>query len=132
VEIEHLSGAGDRRRRRRRVQPTGDLDRFLQRVADGTLLGAMQDVVLARHADAGAGFHSGYGFRHYPDGRYGHGGGDPGVEVLLQRFPDHDVNLVVLCNMEGIAGDVRDAVVEAWRGPATGATSRLATRENGE
>jgi CubicO group peptidase (beta-lactamase class C family) len=96
---------------------TGDLDRFLHRISDGTLLGAMQDVVLAHHADAGEGFHSGYGFRHYPDGRYGHGGGDPGVEVLVQRFPHDDVNLIVLCNMEGIAGDVRDAVVEAWRGP---------------
>jgi hypothetical protein len=79
----------------------------------------MQDVVLARHADAGHGFHSGYGFLHYPDGRYGHGGGDPGVEVLLHRFPDDDVNVVVLCNMEGLAGEVRDAVVEAWRSPTT-------------
>ena len=103
---------------------TGDLDRFLHRIADGTLLGAMQDVVLARHADAAGGFHSGYGFLHYPDGRFGHGGGDPGVEVLLQRFPDQEVNLVVLCNMQGVAGDVRDAVVEAWRGPPSEALGR--------
>lgn len=93
----------------------GDLDRFLHRHADGTLLGGAQDVVLARHADAGDGFFSGYGVMHYPDGRYGHGGGDPGVEVLVQRFPAEDVNLVVLCNGEGLAGDVRDAVLEAWR-----------------
>ena len=39
------------------------------------------------------------------------------VEVLLQRFPDDDINLVVLCNMEGLAGEVRDAVVGAWRRP---------------
>jgi CubicO group peptidase (beta-lactamase class C family) len=103
---------------------TGDLDRFLHRIADGTLLRGMQDVVLARHADAGGGFHLGYGFIHYPDGRYGHGGGDPGVDVLLQRFPDDDVNLIVLCNMEGVAGDVRTAVLEAWRGPAAEASSR--------
>ena len=95
---------------------TRDLDRFLQRTTDGTLLGPMQDVVLARQADAGDGFHSGYGFLHYPDGRYGHGGGDPGVDVLLHRFPDDDVNLIVLCNIEGLAGEVRDAVLDAWRG----------------
>jgi CubicO group peptidase (beta-lactamase class C family) len=94
---------------------TADLDRFLHRIADGTLLGPLQDIVLARHADAGNGFQSGYGFLHYPDGRYGHGGGDPGVDVLLHRFPEDDVNVVVLCNMEGLAGEVRDAIVEAWR-----------------
>lgn len=94
---------------------TGDLDTFLHRIADGTLLGPMQDVVLAHQADAGEGFHSGYGFLHHPDGRYGHGGGDPGVEVLLQRFPDDNVNIVVLCNMEGLAGEVRNAMVDALR-----------------
>ena len=94
---------------------SGDLDLFLHRIADGTLLGEMQDVVLARHADAGGGFHSGYGFLHHPDGRYGHEGGDPGVEAFLERFPEDDVNLVVLCNMEGASDDVRDALVEAWR-----------------
>ena len=93
---------------------TRDLDRFLHRYADGTLLGNARDVVLARHVDAGDGFHCGYGVMHYPDGRYGHGGGDPGVEVLVQRFPVEDVNLVVLCNGEGLAGEVRDAVLEAW------------------
>lgn len=91
-----------------------DLDRFLRRQADGTLLGSSRDVVLARHADAGAGFFSGYGLMHYPDGRYGHGGGDPGVECLVQRFPGEDVNVVVLSNVEGMAGEVRDAVVDAW------------------
>lgn len=93
----------------------GDLDLFLRRHADGTLLGEARDVVLARHADAGKGFHSGYGLLHYPDGRYGHGGGDPGVEVLVHRFPDEDAHVVVLCNGEGLAGEVRDAVLRAWR-----------------
>lgn len=96
-----------------------DLDHFLHRVSDGSLLGSTQDVVLARHADACNGYHSGYGVMHYPDGRWGHGGGDPGVEVLVQRFPDEDVNVIVLCNMEGMAGAVRNAAVEAWRGPTT-------------
>jgi CubicO group peptidase (beta-lactamase class C family) len=92
-----------------------DLDLFLRRQADGTLLQTTQNAVLARHVDAGDGFHAGYGVLHYPDGRYGHGGGDPGVEVLIHRFPAEDVHLIVLCNGEGLAGEVRDAVLDAWR-----------------
>ena len=94
---------------------TGDLDRFLARYADGTLLGPVQEVVLAPHANAGGDFRSGYGVLLYPDGRFGHGGGDPGVEVLVHRFPADDVHLVVLCNGEGLAGDVRDTLLDAWR-----------------
>ncbi len=95
----------------------GDLDRFLRAYADGTLLGPLGDVVLTRHADAGDGFGEGYGVHLYPDGRYGHGGGDPGVEALVHRWPDDDVHLVVALNTEaGLAGDVRDAMIAAWRG----------------
>ncbi len=94
---------------------THDLDLFLRCYADGTLLGPVQTFALARHADAGNGYHSGYGVLHYPDGSYGHGGGDPGVEVLVRRFPDKDAHVIVLCNGEGLAGEVRDAVLEAWQ-----------------
>lgn len=94
---------------------THDLDRFLRAYADGTLLGDLQERVLARHADAGDGFFAGYGVLHYPDGRYGHAGGDPGVEVVANHWPDDDVNVVVLCNMEGLLGEVRDRLVEAAR-----------------
>jgi hypothetical protein len=94
-----------------------DLDQFLRAYADGTLLGPLRDVVLTRHADAGDGFGEGYGVHLYPDGRYGHGGGDPGVEALLHRWPEEDVHLVVLLNAEvGLAPEVRDAMVAAWRG----------------
>lgn len=103
-----------------------DLDRFLLAYDDGTLLGDQRDVVLAPHAtmdgEAGrAGFRSGYGVHLYPDGRFGHGGGDPGVDVLVHRWPDEDVDLVVLCNVEGPAGTVRDLVVDTWRGRPTAA-----------
>lgn len=91
-----------------------DLDRFL-REYDGPLLGDLHDTVLAPHADAGEGFGYGYGVVLYPDGRFGHGGGDPGVEVLAQRWPDQDVDVVVLCNVEDLAGDVRDRLVTAAR-----------------
>jgi CubicO group peptidase (beta-lactamase class C family) len=93
-----------------------DLDLFLRRYADGTLLGDLRDVVLTPHADPGDGFGCGYGVFLHPDGRYGHGGGDPGVEVVAHRFPDDDVHLVVLCNVEGLLDQVRTAVLDAWRG----------------
>lgn len=92
---------------------TRDLDRFLLAWDDGTLLGELKEVVRTAHADAGDGFASGYGVFLYPDGRFGHGGGDPGVEVLANRWPDQDLGVVVLCNGEDLAGDVRDLLVEA-------------------
>lgn len=60
-------------------------------------------------------FHSGFGVHLYPDGRYGHGGGDPGVEVLVHRWPDEDEHLVVLCNMEDLAGEVRHLLLGVLR-----------------
>jgi hypothetical protein len=71
--------------------------------------------MLARHANAEDDLGYGYGLIHYPDGRIGHGGGDPGVEALVHRIPAEDVNQVVLCNCEGFAGQIRDVVLEAWR-----------------
>ena len=93
-----------------------DLDRFLHAVADGTLLGELTATLLTRHADAGEGFASGYGVMHYPDGRYGHGGADPGVEVLVNRWPEEDLHVIVLLNHEGPAGEVRDLLAAAGRG----------------
>ncbi len=93
-----------------------DLDRFLTAYDDGTLLGDLRDVVLHPHADAGDGYFEGYGVHLLPNGAFGHGGGDPGVDVRVQRWPDQRVNLVVLANTEGLAGEVRDLVERAWRG----------------
>lgn len=94
-----------------------DLDRFLRAYADGTLLGPLSDVVLSRQAHAWDGFGEGYGVHLYPDGRFGHDGDDPGVEALIHRWPEEDVHLVVLINADvGLAGEVRDAMVAAWRG----------------
>ena len=94
---------------------SSDLDRFLTLLSDGDLLGASREAVFTHHHDIIEGYVQGYGVYFYPDGRFGHGGGDPGVSTLIQRWRDEDTNLVVLCNVEDIAGDVRDAVVEAWR-----------------
>lgn len=94
-----------------------DLDRFLHRVADGSLMGGLTEEMLEPREKLGDGYRHAYGFLVYPDGRFGHGGGDPGVQCLVHRFPDADANLVVLCNVEAWAGDLRDAVLETWRGP---------------
>lgn len=93
-----------------------DLDRFLCVYSDGTLLGPVHDVVLSQQAVVGGGFHVGYGVYLYPDGRYGHDGGDPGAEVQAVRWPDDDAHLVVLCNMEGLTNEVCHQVVAAWKG----------------
>ncbi len=93
-----------------------DLDRFLRLYDDGSLLGPHHDLVLTPHADAFDGFFAGYGVHLYPDGRFGHGGGDPGVSAIINRWPDEDVNIVVLCNVEDAAVDLRNEVMTAWRG----------------
>ncbi len=95
---------------------TGDLVRFLKAVDDGTLLGPSRDLALARHAESGDGFAFGYGVLHHPDGRIGHGGGDPGVEVLVARWPEEDAELVVLSNVEDLAWEARNLTLDTWRG----------------
>ena len=92
-----------------------DADRFMTALDDGTLLGDLHDVMLQPHADYEEGLRFGYGPMIYPDGRFGHGGGDPGVDVLVHRWPDEKTNLVVLANVEGLTGEVRDLVLDAWR-----------------
>ena len=52
----------------------------------------------------------------YPDGRWGHGGGDPGVSAIVNRWPEEDLQVVALCNVDDVAVEVRDLVLEAWRG----------------
>jgi CubicO group peptidase (beta-lactamase class C family) len=93
---------------------TRDLDRFLRLYDDGTLLGDLHDVVLTPHGDVGDGFAEGYGVHLYPDGRFGHGGGDPGVSAIVNRWPQDDVNVVVLGNVEDGVVEVRDEVMSAF------------------
>ena len=51
------------------MSTTGDLDRFLQAYADGTLLGDRTEAMLRPHADGGRRLREGYGVHLYPDGR---------------------------------------------------------------
>ena len=94
------------------MSTTGDLKRFLDAYVDGTLLGDLTDVMLRPHAGAGDGFFEGYGVHLYPDGRWGHGGSDPGVAVIANRWPDDDLDVVVLGNTAGPVGEVRDLLRE--------------------
>jgi CubicO group peptidase (beta-lactamase class C family) len=92
-----------------------DLDRFLTELTDGDLLGPLRETALTPRFDIEDGYRTGYGVLIYPDDRIGHGGGDPGVSCLIHRWRADDTNLVVLCNVEDLAGDARDAAVAAWR-----------------
>ena len=94
-----------------------DLDRFLHHLADTSLMGEITAEMLDPREILGDGYRHAYGFIYHPDGWFGHGGGDPGVACRVQCFPDDDANLIVLCNVETWAGELRDAVVQTWRGP---------------
>jgi CubicO group peptidase (beta-lactamase class C family) len=94
-----------------------DLDRFLLAYDDATLLGAeLRDALLTPRCQGDDNVAMGYGVFLHGIGRtrrYGHGGGDPGFEVLIHRLPELDVNTIVLTNLNGVCGDVRDLLVDA-------------------
>ena len=71
------------------------------------------DAAATMQALADAGIDYGYGCLLYGDGRFGHGGGDPGVTALIQRIPAKDSTVVVVCNIEGRVGAARDLLVDA-------------------
>ena len=86
-----------------------DLDRFLR--AYGGLTGDRHELMLTPHVPVAPGFGMGYGAFLYGDGRFGHGGGDPGVGALIQRLPGPDATVVVLANTEDSVVAVRDLLV---------------------
>jgi len=89
-----------------------DVDRFLRRYDDGTLLGReLTEVMLTPRVPVDPGLDMGYGVLIFPD-RWGHGGGDPGFEMLAHRMPKQDATVVALCNVTEVAGEVRDLLVE--------------------
>lgn len=94
------------------MSTTGDVDRFFRAYADGTLLGDLTEVMLLPHADASDGFFEGYAAHLWPDGRWGHGGGDPGVVVSAYRWPADDLHVVVLGNTAGPVGEARELLRE--------------------
>lgn len=92
-----------------------DLDRFLRRLDDGTLLGReLTGEMLTPRVPVDPGLDMGYGVLLYAD-KWGHGGGDPGLEMLAHRMPGQDATVVALCNVEDLAGEVRDLLVATVR-----------------
>ena len=82
------------------VCTASDLVRFCRALADGTLLGDLTALAAQRHAAIAGDWSFGYGLMIYPDGRWGHGGGDPGVSAAVNHWPDRDLTVVALCNVE--------------------------------
>jgi len=82
------------------VCTASDLVRFCRALADGTLLGDLTALPTQRHATMEDDWSYGYGAVIYPDGRWGHGGGDPGVSATVNHWPDRDLTVVALCNVE--------------------------------
>lgn len=101
------------------LSTAGDLDRFLTAYDAGTLVGPeMRDVMLTPRAtvEGEDDLTMGYGVflrGEGPDRRFGHGGGDPGVEATIQRLPEWDANIVVLCNMTDMTYEVRELLINA-------------------
>ncbi len=92
-----------------------DLDRFLRRLDDGTLLGRdLTAEMLTPRVPVDPGLDMGYGVLFYAD-KWGHGGGDPGFEMLAHRMPGQDATVVALCNVTDLAGEVRDLLVDTVR-----------------
>ena len=100
------------------VCTAADLVLFCRALADGTLLGDLTDIAVQRHASIDGGWSYGYGVMISPDGRWGHGGGDPGVSAVVHHWPMSDVTAVALCNVEETddmdpAFELRSAVLSA-------------------
>jgi CubicO group peptidase (beta-lactamase class C family) len=98
------------------VCTASDLVRFCRALAERTLLGGLTEVATQRQATIEDGWSYGYGLMVYPDGRWGHGGGDPGVSAVVNHWPQRDVTVVALCNVEETedmnpAIELRDAVL---------------------
>ena len=80
-------------------------------------MGPLTDVMLDPREEIGGGkgYRHAYGFFHDDVGAFGHGGGDPGVSCVADRFAADDANLVALCNVEGWLGELYGAVLRTWR-----------------
>lgn len=95
-----------------------DMTRFMRALRAGRL---MEPELLAKmltpHATVSPQFAYGYGLWLLKPGeqiiRYGHTGEDAGVSARVMYYPEHDLDLVILCNQGGCAGKVL-AEVHQW------------------
>ena len=93
--------------------PVADLDRFLRAWQDGSLLGDRRDAMLTAHAPVDPGLDYGYGCFLYGDGRFGHGGGDPGVQRSSSTSRPPTSASSSCSTTEGPAVAARDLLVDA-------------------
>lgn len=95
-----------------------DLDRFLTAYGDGVLVGErMRDAMLTPRVNVADGLDMGYGVFLTGAGRlrrFGHGGGDPGFEVLVHRYPQSRTSVIAQCNIEDLVGEVRGLLLTAF------------------
>jgi CubicO group peptidase (beta-lactamase class C family) len=105
------------------VSTTGDLLAWLRnfdapRVGSPSTLAAMQTSVTLTSGDP-----AGYGLGLFVDSdrgrrRVAHGGGDAGISAYAVRYPDHDLAIAILCNLDeidtiGLAGSIADLYLGA-------------------
>ena len=65
-----------------------------------------------------------------PGGRLtlSHGGGDPGASAYVVRYPEHDLGIAVLCNIDGVdVTGLARSVADIHLGPSTAAASAPAS-----
>lgn len=91
-----------------------DVDRFLRALEQGAVVGPqLRDLMLTPHVPVQEGLSMGYGVFVGDDGRFGHGGGDPGVETYARRLPHLDTTVVVLCSVEDVLEEFHDVLMDA-------------------
>lgn len=95
-----------------------DMIRFMRALRAGRLISPeLVAEMLTPHATVSPQFAYGYGLWLLRSGeqliRYGHTGEDAGVSARVMYYPEHDLDLVILCNQGGCAGRVL-AEVHQW------------------
>ncbi len=101
-----------------------DLARFMDALGGGTLLSAdsLESMMTAHSKPGEEGGAYGYGLEMMLDGDrtvlMGHGGSDPGVATMVNRYPDIDLTVVILCNQDRGAFAVEGRIGAAFGAPS--------------
>ena len=92
-----------------------DLARFAQALTDGTLVSRQTLETLTTAKPELSSLRYGYGFSVEDHGHlgsvFGHGGGFPGINAMLDIYPDQNLIVAVLSNMDGGASLVAGRIM---------------------